>query len=290
MSHAARFLVQSRYLAIALAASFLFGARVSAQVFHDPKRKTTVGFAVDLQAPPDAVAAIVKRVANDGVIRGTKIYAKETEISDAEFVSTSRAFTDPIGNGQAFYKIRTKALAPADFPSSNDVGTVTVRYIVGTISPERTRLRIDAIFISDGIHKRCPSDGSVEAAEYAEILTQVKAATAPPSERPSVKAATADTTGLQDTLAKELADLESARATEKTLQQQVKQLEFNTMGRVRSPSVPLKSAAYGHASTVVVLDKGEVVTVLATTKYWYRVRRTSGEEGWIYYVFLEPLQ
>jgi len=290
MSYSASFLKQFRRVTFVLTAALAFAAITQAQIFHDPKRKTTVGFAVDLEAPPDAVAAIVKRVASDGVIRGTKIYAKDTEIQDAEFASTSRAFTDPVGNGQVFYKIRTKALAPRDFPSSNDVGTVTVRYIVEATSPERARLRIDAIFISDGIRKRCPSDGSVETAEYGEILTQLKAATDPPSERVSVKATTADTNGLQETLAQELADLDSARAAEKTLEQQVKQLEFNTMGRVKSPSVPLKTAAYDHASSIAVLDKKEVVTVLATTKYWYRVRRASGEEGWIYYLFLEPLQ
>src|SRR5271163_1146826 len=140
MPHSASFLTQSRRVAMALTAALAFAAIVQAQVFHDPKRKTTVGFAVDLEAPPDAVAAIVKRVASDGVIRGTKIYAKESEIQDAEFASTSRAFTDSTGNGQVFYKIRTKALAPADFPSSSDVGTVTVRYIVETISNKRARL------------------------------------------------------------------------------------------------------------------------------------------------------
>jgi len=291
MSHAARFLVQSRYLAIALAASFLFGACVSAQVFHDPKRKTTVGFAVELDDPADTVATVVKRVANDGVIRGTKIYAKETEIEDAEFAPASKAFADSPGNGQVFYKVKTNALSPANFPSSNDMGTVTVRYIVETMSPQRARLRIDAIFISDGIHKRCPSDGSVEAAEYAEILNQVRTATAPPEVRAlAAKANVADTSGLHETLAQEQAHLDEARAAEKRLQQEAKQLEFNTMGRIRSPVVPLKALPYEHASTAAVLEKAEVVTVLATTKYWYRVRRRGGEEGWVYYVFLEPLQ
>jgi SH3-like domain-containing protein len=38
-----------------------------------------------------------------------------------------------------------------------------------------------------------------------------------------------------------------------------------------------------------VLDRGEEVTVLTTTRYWYRVRSADGHEGWIYYMFLEPL-
>jgi len=53
--------------------------------------------------------------------------------------------------------------------------------------------------------------------------------------------------------------------------------------------VPLKASPYDHSTTVLSLEKGLTVTVLTTTKYWYRVRTTKGDEGWIYYAFLEPL-
>jgi SH3-like domain-containing protein len=55
-------------------------------------------------------------------------------------------------------------------------------------------------------------------------------------------------------------------------------------------AVPLKSYPYTSASTLLTLEKEERVTVLTSSRYWYRVRTPKGEEGWIYYMFLEALQ
>ncbi|MGH9713862.1 MAG: SH3 domain-containing protein [Candidatus Acidiferrales bacterium] len=273
-----------------MAASFAFTPAAGAQIYHDPRRKTTVGFEIELKAPTATVAEIVSRVANDSYIRGTKMYAKKQDLEDAEYASSSKAFTDKIPNAQIFYKIRTKALSPANFPGSNDMGTVTVRYAVEAINPKLTRLRIDAVFISDALRVRYPSDGNVETAEYAEIFNQLREQTEPSSPGDhSATVITADTSGLQQTLAEEQARVDAVQGNISQLERQVKQLQFNTMGRVKSPGVPLKSSPYDHASTILVLDKSEVLTVQATTQYWYRVRRKGGEEGWIYFVFLEPL-
>jgi hypothetical protein len=290
MSSGLSFLMRSRQTAFGLALVFVFASAAPAQIYHDPRRKTTVGFEVELKAPAATITEIVKRVASNGYIRGTKIYARKQDIEDAEFTTSSKAFTDTVPNAQVFYKIRTKALSPANFPGSNDMGTVTVRYIVEPVNPNLTRLRIDAIFISDALRVRCPSDGSVETAEYAEIFNQFRELTEPASAPGhSSRATTADTTGLQQTLADEQARVDAVRGSVTHLEQQVKQLQFNTMGRVKSPGVPMKASPYNRASTILVLDKAEVLTVQATTQYWYRVRRKAGEEGWIYFVFLEPL-
>jgi hypothetical protein len=283
-------LVGARFIYLCLAGCFAFAPAASAQIYHDPRRKTTVGFEVELKAPAATIAEIVRRVASDGYIRGTKMYAKKQDLEDAEFTTSSKAFTDSVPNAQVFYKIRTKALSPANFPGSNDMGTVTVRYIVEPVNPNLTRLRIDAVFISDGLRVRCPSDGSVETAEYAEIFNQFRELTEPKTALGrSSTVTTADTAGLQQTLADEQARVDAVRGSVTHLEQQVKQLQFNTMGRVKSPGVPMKASPYNRASTILVLPKAEVLTVVATTQYWYRVRRKEGEEGWIYFVFLEPL-
>jgi hypothetical protein len=280
----------ARLIYFCLAVYFVFAPAAAAQIYHDPRRKTTVGFEVELKAPAANIAEIVRRVASDGYIRGTKMYAKKQDIEDAEFTTSSKAFTDIVPNAQVFYKIRTKALSPANFPGSNDMGTVTVRYIVEAINPNLTRLRIDAVFISDALRVRCPSDGSIESAEYAEIFNQFRELSEPKTAfGHSSTVTTADTAGLQQTLAEEQARVDAARSSVTHLEQQVKQLQFNTMGRVKSPGVPLKASPYNRASTILVLPKAEVLTVVATTQYWYRVRRKEGEEGWIYYVFMEPL-
>lgn len=264
---------------------------VSAQTFHDPRRKNTVGFNVELNVAPETLTKIVKGVAGDTVIRGTFIYSKESEIYDADVATSSKAFLDPPGSGQVFYKIKTEALSPAHFPASNDIGTVTVRYIVETVSPQRARLRIDAIFIADAQKTRCPSDGSIETAEYAEIMTQLKALdpVTGARRRPAQVSTAQQSAGLQNTLAEEQTRLADAKAMEQKLQGRVKKLQFDTMGQVKSVGVPLKASPYDHSSTILTLDKGATVTVLTTTKYWYRIRTSKGDEGWIYYVFLEPI-
>jgi hypothetical protein len=263
----------------------------SAQIYHDPRRKNMVGFSVDLNAPPEAVAKIVGEVAGDTIIRGTFIYAKDHEIDDADVATSSKAFQDAPGDGRVFYKIKTKALSPAHFPGSGDVGTVTVRYIVETVTPQRARLRIDAVFVADAEKTRYPSDGSVETAEYAEIMTQVKALDPATGtrRRPAQASPVQQSAGLQNTLAEEETRLADAKAMEQKLQDRIKKLQFDTMGLVKSGGVPLKASPYDHSSTILTLAKGATVTVLTTTKYWYRIRTAKGDEGWIYYAFLEPI-
>jgi hypothetical protein len=276
---------------LALVTAALFSAPLFAQrgILHDPRRKTFVGFSADLLLPADQLDTIVQRVAADGTIRGTHVFAKDREIDGADPAKSSKAFADTFADAKTFYKVKEGAISPASFPGSNDIGTITVRYVVQPLSPQKARLRIDAIFIADrGL--RCPSDGGVEAAEYGEILDQVKAFLSPPVSRLSgSKPTTAATVGLQATLAQEQERLADVQSKVTTLEQREKQLEFNTMGRIRSSGASLKASPYSHASNVALLDKSEKVTVLVSTKYWYRIRRNDGTEGWLYYVFLEAL-
>jgi SH3 domain-containing protein len=281
------------FRAISLFSVLFFAASsVSAQIYHDPHRKTTVGFSVDLETAPDTVIQIVKGVANDTVIRGTAMYAKDVEIDDADSPKSSTVLPPPAGSAQVFYKVKDKVISPAHFPAANDIGSLTIRYVVEAVNPKRSRLSIDSVFVTDAGHHLYASDGSVETAEYAEIITQIKALESPKVRHHSPQSAAnagQETLGLQNTLADEQSRLAEAKAAEQKLQERIKQLQFNTEGRVRGQAVPLKASPYDHASTVLKLDKGLTVTVLTTTKYWYRVRTAKGDEGWIYYVFLEPL-
>jgi hypothetical protein len=283
-------LTSFRAISLLLVLSFAsFSA--SAQIYHDPHRKTTIGFSVDLNTPPDTVLQIVKGVASDSIIRGTAMYRKAIDIEDADFAKSSTVLPAPPGSGQVFYKVKSKVLSPEHFPASSDIGTVTIRYVVETVNPQRTHLAIDAVFVTDAGHYLYASDGSVETAEYAEIITQIKALDAPKIRHHSSQSVATpgqETLGLQNTLSDEQSRLADSNAAEKKLQEKVRQLQFNTQGRIRGQAVPLKASPYDHSTTVLSLDKGLTVTVLTTTKYWYRVRTAKGDEGWIYYVFLEP--
>jgi hypothetical protein len=280
-------------LAVVIALSALAAGQGPLDTFRNPRLKSSVGYSMDMEYSADIVLTVVKNVASASVIHGTKIYRKDKdeEIQGAEFASSSKAFNDPPGSGQVFYKVKKGAVAPEHFPGSTGEGTVTVRYIVQAAEGKPIHLRIDAVYVEDSLRARYFSDGTVEAAEYDEIQTQLNAFTAPisASARPDQTGVPAqETTGPQNTLAREQALLAEAKAAEQKLQEQLKQLQFNTQGRVESEGVPLKSYPYNSASTIRTLEKDERATVLATSRYWYRIRTSKGEEGWIYYVFLEP--
>ena len=285
---------------IVLTFAWLFSAASAAQVlentFHDPRRKAPVGFSQDLDYPLDTVLTVVKSEASEGVIHGTRIYrkAKEAdEIEGAEFAATSSAFSDSPGPGQVFYKVKKKAVAPEHFPGSNGEGTVTVRYLVQAVAPKGVKLRIDAVYVEESLRARYFSDGSVEEAECDLIQTQLNAFTtqANADARPIATAAPVqDISELQTTLAREQSFLTDAQSAKQKLEEQLKQLQFNTQGRVKSMAVPLKSYPYIASSTILTLEKEERVTVLSSSRYWYKVRTPKGDEGWIYYMFVEPLQ
>jgi len=338
---------------VALAASV---ASVASAQFRDPRRKASVEFSVELPISAETLAAAIRRVASDGSIGGTFEYRGDSEVSEATLEATADAFesSSPADRVSAFYKVRKHVLAPAHFPSSNDMGTITVRYEVETTGPQRTVLHIDAVFVREGSRALYFSDGTVEAAEYRriqELLPSFSAAqlhdaskapqatsqpvpppaapqtTAPPTatasaepttvappaapqptapavnpvtpparpERaaapalPAVAPVAAHSPGLENTLEEEKAQLAAVNSSVDQLQERAKQLRFDTLGRIKFPSSPMKAAAYTESATLRVLDRGEEVTVLTTSRYWYRIRSADGHEGWIYYMFLEPL-
>lgn len=333
---------------VALGASV---ASVASAQFRDPRRKTSVEFSVELPISAETLAAAIRRVASDGSIGGTFEYRGDSEVSDATLDATADAFesSSPADGVSAFYKVRKHVLAPAHFPSSNDMGTITVRYEVQTTGPQRSVLHIDAVFIREGSRALYFSDGTVEAAEYRriqELLPSFSAAqlhnaskapqsapqpvappiapqtAEPPAEpttaapaaapqaaapamnqdtppaRPTRAAApvtpaaapvAAHSPGLENALEEEKAQLAAVNSSVDQLQERAKQLRFDTLGRIKFPSSPMKAAAYTESATLRVLDRGEEVTVLTTSRYWYRVRSADGHEGWIYYMFLEPL-
>ena len=313
------------YWVAALCVASLVASVGSAQ-FRDPRRKTSVGFSVELPMSAATLSAAVRRVASDGSIGGTFEYRGESEVSGATLEASAEAFesSSPADAVTACYKVRKLVLAPAHFPSSNDMGTITVRYEVGTTGAQRSVLRIDAVFVRDGQRAPYFSDGTVEASEYRRIQellpgfslrthdgSKAPAAApqpAPPAASPAraparpevapvtapvqperVAAPVTGATDMENALEEEKAQLAAANSSVDQLQERAQQLRFDTLGRVKFPKSPLKAAAYTESDTLRVLDRGEEVTVLTTTRYWYRVRGADGREGWIYYMFLEPL-
>jgi len=283
----------SRLLRGALLLSFLgLALAASSATLADRRKSGPEGFSIDLPVAASKLLKVVVQVAQDETIHGTFQYENESVLSGASAVSSSNAFEAWTGPGQVFYKVHTEALSPAHFPGSGDVGTVTVRYIVQELTPESSRLRIHAVFVENARHRRHPSDGSVETSEFSEIAKRLQAIEKDEEQaqqQRQTQAQEQELNQLRSALEEEKLRLEAARNSLHQLEQRAAALRRELMARVKSPGVELKTAPYNHAATLQTLARGEEVMVLLHTPYWYGVRRQKGQQGWVYYIFLEPL-
>ena len=282
------------------------------------------GFSVDLNSPYDQVIKIVRQVTQDGVIRGTWQYRGSKELDGAKPAETSRAFRGWSGQGTVLYKVRPDTLAPEHFFESADQGTVVVRYVVEPVSPNVTRLQIDATFDEDDHHRSHPSDGDVENAEFAAISEQLKGAghdqqptAAPDAKQPGdgtqkpagvlntkVKElgnleqqnpSTASPqqqreeqrTNLQSELHKENAQLQATTERGQKLQKEIEDLQRQRSARIKSAKADLKAEPYNQSKTLQSLSHGDTVLVLLQTPGWYRVQTVKGDQGWVYRLMLE---
>lgn len=187
--------------------------------------------------------------------------------------------------------------------------------------PSSTRLFIDAVFIENARHRGHPSDGYVETCEFGEIgkrlkdreqlQTQVAAGQQfspgqQSSSRPDAGQAearqgdarqgearqvevvdSAKVGDLQRAIGEQKSELASESANLDKLEGQARQLRSSEFVRVKAERAELKALPYAHARIVEALKKGQEVTVLAKSTYWYQVRSEDGKEGWISHTLLE---
>jgi hypothetical protein len=92
---------------------------------------------------------------------------------------------------------------------------------------------------------------------------------------------------LQRAIAEQRSQLAADHANLDKLEAQARQLRAAEFVRVKSDRAELKVLPYAHARVVESLKKGQEVTVLAKSAYWYQVRSEDGQEGWISHALLE---
>jgi len=251
-------------------------------------------FSIDLDTPYKTVLTVVREAAESGIVHGTFEYRDTPQLSGATTDPSSRLFPVwPLG-GDVFFKVRRKALSPAHFLDSNDVGTVAVRYVVMELTDSSTRLFIDAVFVEDSGHGRHPSDGYVETSEFEDIKRRLKEldAVTPASISSSRDDRNPDATpphvgASQSVLANEVAELNTAKAQLADLQAKAHDLRQKTV-RLINGRAELRIAPYYRADISKVLAKGDEVMILSKTTSWLRVRDPEGTEGWISQGVTEP--
>jgi hypothetical protein len=285
----AYFLVCS--IALLIAGTGAAAAASGARSQHDKNLDLPQGFAIDLKASEADVTKAVQYIIQDQIIHGTQVYAREDELTDAEPATSSAYYGPWTGPGKAYYKIRPGALAPRHFKESRDIGTITVRYVVVAVAPNRTHLQIDAVFIEDGGHRVHDSDTTVETSEFAEIQGQIvriqreeREAAELQARQQQVREAQADA----KERAAEAARLQDADASVNSLQMRAHELEHDAEVRVIDKA-DLKSAPFQRAATLVSVPANSNVLIEIITPHWYGVETTDGHRGWLRREQVEPL-
>jgi len=133
------------------------------------------GFSGELAGSTTDVIQALNQVLEDQIIHGTHVFDKEPTLTGATVVASTPLFEPWPGPGRVFYKIRKDVVAPRHFRESEDMGTIAVRYVVNSADQNRTRIRIDAIFVETARRRLHPSDGTVESSEFKVIQEHLQA-------------------------------------------------------------------------------------------------------------------
>ena len=272
---------------------------LSASALGAPPPKNTssesVKFMVRVEAPESDVVAAVQQVTQDQIVHGTYSYEKERILYGAHSADSARAFGTWKGSGKVFYKVANNVLAPRFFKDTGDIGTVSIRYVVESVDPNASTLRIDAVFI-DARDVRHPSLGNVESNEYAAVQQHLRTIqgkrqqeeekaskgtsyVAAPSAAPSTAAAT-----VLDGPPPPAADV-----TVPAMQKHITALQHEVELRVKDDGAQLKSAPYHSSATLESLPAQSDVLIVVLTPYWYGVETVDGHRGWVHHSQLEPL-
>jgi hypothetical protein len=283
---------------LCVVALFLSVIIMSALPLHSREHKLRkqdygLGFSTAISAPESDVLPAVDYVVNDGMIEGSIEYNKDKYIDKASSASSSSLFPAWTEPGKVFYKVREKVLAPVNFRESTDEGTLAVRYVVQSKTPQQTILRIDAVFVEDFRRTVHLSNGSVESAEYKDIQDRVDALElekkqAADSERHRQEELAKQTLERKNEQA-QAAALAASQAAPETLEQHVENLRHQLERVVRAPGAQLKSAPFHTATNLNTLHAGAEVVILVVSPYWFGVETEDGQHGWISREQLEPL-
>src|SRR5271169_2036588 len=276
-----------------LAAKPSAAARPNQKTGQKPDQKSDLpeGFAIDLKASEADVLKAVELVAQDTILHGTQVYSREDELTEAEAATSSAyygAWTEP---GHAFYKVRKQALSPTHFKNSTDIGTISVRYVVLGVAPDRTHLQIDAVFIEDGSKRLHASDTTVETSEFAEIQSHIvriqreERQTADLQQRQQLQLAAQSNVKERDA---EAARLKDAESSVQSLQVRLNELQHKAELRVKAQT-NLKSAPFQHSATLQSVPANSDVLIEIITPYWYGVETVDGHRGWLRHDQVEPI-
>jgi hypothetical protein len=257
------------------------------------KELSTPGLVREFLAPISDVRQAVLSVQKDHIIHGTLVFDKEPILTGAEAIDATPLFDPWQGPGEVYYKIRAEAIAPRHFLDSADQGTIGVRYAIIPVTEDRTRVKVDSVYIESARKTIHPSDGSVEKSEMNEIKDALDSL-----QQAAMEAADARRRALSAELVKqsyarqrdeESNRVNNAQTTEKQMQQEIASLRHELQRRVKAPGADLKAAPFQSAANLKTLSASAEVVILIVTPHWLGVETPEGQRGWLPMEKLEPL-
>lgn len=278
----------------AAAAAFLCLLLTTPRLYAGKDRDVSgPGFAAEFSASLNDVLQALQEVLEDQIIHGTYVFDKEKTLTGAKVAESTPLFEPWKDAGKVFYKIRTGAIAPRHFRESADQGTIAVRYVVTSVSPDRTRLRIDAIFVENSHRTVHASDGTVESSEYKVIQDHLQAIQFAAQEAADTLRRRESIDLAKQTLIRQREDettrLSAAQSSVQDLEQRVNSLRHQVQKRIKAPGTNLKAAPFRSAANVANLAAYTDVVIVIVTPHWYGVETAEGQRGWLPLDQLEPL-
>jgi hypothetical protein len=254
---------------------------------------TTPGIVREFLAPISDVRDAVINVQKDHIVHGTKVFDREPILTGAEDVKSTPLFEPWNGPGEVYYKIREKAIAPRHFLGSGDAGTIGVRYVITPVTDDRTRVKIDAVYLESTHKVAHASDGTVEKEEMQEIKDALDSL-----QQAAMEAADARRRELSNQLVRqsyarqreeESTRVSNAQASEMEMQQEITSLRHELERRVKAPGADLKAAPFQSAAVLKTLPAYTEVVVLIVSPHWLGIETPDGRRGWLPLEQLEPL-
>jgi hypothetical protein len=275
-------------LAVGLLFSAIFAGAALAQ-----KPLTTPGLMREFSGSREEVREAVTNVQKDHIIHGTKVFDREPILTGAQDASSAPLFEPWTGPGEVYFKVRTDSIAPRHFLDSQDIGTIIVRYVVIPVSADRTRVKVDAVYIETAHKTMHASDGSVEKEEMKEIKDSLDSMRQAEDDAADARRREQSAELVRQSYVRQRQD-ESTRLTslqdnQKELEQEIASLRHDLERRVKAPGADLKAAPFRAAANLKTLSAFSEVVVLIVTPHWLGVETPEGQRGWLPIEQLEPL-
>jgi len=257
------------------------------------KPLTTPGITREFSAPIADVRQAVVAAQDDHIIHGTLVFDKEPILTGAEAVPSSNLFEPWRGSGEVYFKIRKDAVAPRHFLASADQGTIGVRYVLSHVDDNRTRVRIDAVYVENSHKSVHPSDGNVEKAEMQEIKDALDSLLQAEMDAADARRRAQSAEIVRQSYLRQREDestrLEKAQANVNDLEQQIVALRHVLERRIKPPGADLKAAPFHSAANLKTLAAYTDVVILIVTPNWLGVETPEGQRGWLPVDQLEQL-